>query len=445
MSQKDLDELKTTLTTMMEQKSETFRQINSDIKVHSFKSSVASVKRESMIELKKRKAVDANGKVLKSFVKIVDREVPKMVKAMFNDLKPFFSARCVVRKAGTSVSFTVVLEPRKQGTNVYTLIRDFKGKHQATIIENIMDKIDFLNKPNKKGESRNIKQLDAKQKQFYNTGHEEGVSVAEQRVAAAQSAFFQFGTLSSLKGFPELFEGLEILVAKDNYGDMDKIHVSLESSKMNKSKGAKIEQPMVKKMRADLALVLSRLNSSYWLNLKGSDSKLTKIRKNVLKPFVKLATSNPNIRTNIKVSKINDSNSKAKRKKPRRKKVVALPVYVDKKVHKTGRKKKTSEQARSLFSYVAIINKELPNTVRKNMNFPALENRTGRFASSVKLTDAMVTPKGHPSFGYTYQTEPYGVFEKGSTPERDPRKLIDASIREIAADMALGRFYTRRT
>ena len=111
-----------------------------------------------------------------------------------------------------------------------------------------------------------------------------------------------------------------------------------------------------------------------------------------------------------------------------------------------GKKKpvarKGAEKA-SLFQLVALINKELPDTVRKNMNSPALENRTGRFADSVKLTDAMVTPKGHPSFGYTYQREPYGVFEKG-TPERDPRKLIDASIREIAADMALGRFYTRR-
>jgi len=27
---------------------------------------------------------------------------------------------------------------------------------------------------------------------------------------------------------------------------------------------------------------------------------------------------------------------------------------------------------------------------------------------------------------------------------RDPRQLIDASIREIAAEMAIGRFYTRR-
>ena len=32
-----------------------------------------------------------------------------------------------------------------------------------------------------------------------------------------------------------------------------------------------------------------------------------------------------------------------------------------------------------------------------------------------------------------------------ATPERDPRILIDKSIREIAAQFAIGRFYTRRT
>ena len=31
-----------------------------------------------------------------------------------------------------------------------------------------------------------------------------------------------------------------------------------------------------------------------------------------------------------------------------------------------------------------------------------------------------------------------------ATPERDPRKLIDRSIREIAAELAMGRLFTRR-
>ena len=81
---------------------------------------------------------------------------------------------------------------------------------------------------------------------------------------------------------------------------------------------------------------------------------------------------------------------------------------------------------------------------------PRLTNMTGRLAQSVRLTDVMRTRQGFLSFGYTYAKEPYQVFEVGNgappwaTPERDPRKLIDQSIRETAAQFVLGRFYTRR-
>ena len=99
---------------------------------------------------------------------------------------------------------------------------------------------------------------------------------------------------------------------------------------------------------------------------------------------------------------------------------------------------------------IAMINKELPKTVRDNMQQPALQNRTGRFVNSVKVTEVVQTPKGFPSIGYTYQKNPYQVYEMGvgeapwATPERDPRKLIDRSIREIATKLAIGRFFTRR-
>ena len=84
------------------------------------------------------------------------------------------------------------------------------------------------------------------------------------------------------------------------------------------------------------------------------------------------------------------------------------------------------------------------------MGAPRLENQTGRFANSVRVTDITKTARGFPSVGYTYQKEPYQVFEMTqgrppwSTTDRDPRGLIDASIREVAANLALGRFYTRR-
>ena len=95
----------------------------------------------------------------------------------------------------------------------------------------------------------------------------------------------------------------------------------------------------------------------------------------------------------------------------------------------------------------ALINQKLPATVAKNMGLPGLRYRTGRFAQSVRITDVTRTTKGFPSIGYTYMKYPYQTFEPGyvqGSQERDPRKLIDRSIREIAAELLVGRFYTRR-
>lgn len=101
-------------------------------------------------------------------------------------------------------------------------------------------------------------------------------------------------------------------------------------------------------------------------------------------------------------------------------------------------------------SLLAILNARLPPTVMKNMGEPMLVNRTGRFANSVRAVDIQQTRQGYPSIGYTYDREPYQIFEMGAgrapwaTPQRDPRKIINQSIREILADYLKGRFYTRR-
>ena len=109
-----------------------------------------------------------------------------------------------------------------------------------------------------------------------------------------------------------------------------------------------------------------------------------------------------------------------------------------------------SQHARSggsLISLIGIINQKLPEVVEKNMGDPRLNNRTGRFARSARVTDIIRTPQGFPSIGYTYQKNPYQTFEKGNrqgSQDKDPRSLIDYSIREIAAQAVVGRFYTRR-
>lgn len=119
--------------------------------------------------------------------------------------------------------------------------------------------------------------------------------------------------------------------------------------------------------------------------------------------------------------------------------------------NKTRRKTRTrNPKPVSPLGLLMLLNKKLPQKVQQKMGLPKLVNRTGRFASSVQAVNITDDSQGIPSIAYTYQKNPYQIFETStgqrpwSTLERDPRTLIDESIRELAAEMALGRFTTRR-
>ena len=207
------------------------------------------------------------------------------------------------------------------------------------------------------------------------------------------------------------------------------------------------------RFRKELKKAIERLDDSMPIKrLKGSDS----IEQIKVKQVTAAVMSEYKKKKNIKTSKVvkpkltkRKSIASTKRKKTKTSES-AIPVI---KIAVTKLKKPKEKQAKGPsqqpLQLIGIINKELPATVRKNMQLPALQNRTGRFADSVRVTDVIQTPKGHPSIGYTYQRNPYQVFENTSggpwaNGERDPRELIDKSIREIAIQFAIGRFYTRR-
>jgi hypothetical protein len=84
------------------------------------------------------------------------------------------------------------------------------------------------------------------------------------------------------------------------------------------------------------------------------------------------------------------------------------------------------------------------------MGAPGLVYRTGKFANSTKVVNVETTRDGYPSIVFDYQRNPYDVFDRTlgespwNTPARDPRALVDKSVREIVQEMAIGRFYTRR-
>lgn len=178
--------------------------------------------------------------------------------------------------------------------------------------------------------------------------------------------------------------------------------------------------------------------------LEGSSTLNEKVERSILDDFISLnKNSNVKVRLkpNIKNAKLKSSGSTSVKVKPEKPRVKVTPAGT---LYKPRIK---LDKSYSLASLIPLFNSQLPQKVAQNMGSPALNYRTGRFASGVRVTNITKTAKGFPSIEYTYQKYPYQTFEPGyaqGTPERDPRKLINVSIREIAAKLALGRFYTRR-
>ena len=91
------------------------------------------------------------------------------------------------------------------------------------------------------------------------------------------------------------------------------------------------------------------------------------------------------------------------------------------------------------------INRLLPAKVKQNMGRPALENRTGRFANSVRL-ETLVKGRQTIIGEYSYMYAPYETFEDGSRWPLgyNPKPLITKSIRELATKQLAQKFTLRK-
>ena len=207
--------------------------------------------------------------------------------------------------------------------------------------------------------------------------------------------------------------------------------------------------------------VQQHLNAQQYLDFIGSSTLKEKYSKVILDKFVNNITENKDLqkivkldpkvlKASLKSSAKTDGNktktvkSKAGGKTPKGGKLATLNP-----AGRGGRKQRAQQSKVSLQTFLAVLNSQLNKRVQKNMGSPKLENQTGRFATSVRAIDIQSTARGFPSVGYTYQRQPYGVFESTSgsrfaSSDRDPRRLIEQSIREIAAENQIGRLFARR-
>ena len=97
--------------------------------------------------------------------------------------------------------------------------------------------------------------------------------------------------------------------------------------------------------------------------------------------------------------------------------------------------KEKRDATADLLKVETLINKRLPEQVRRNMGRPALINQTGRFSNSVQMGKLHQTKAGL-SGEYTYQKSPYETFENTGSRRwpsgYNPKPLIAKSIRELA-------------
>lgn len=280
-------------------------------------------------------------------------------------------------------------------------------------------------------------------------GHMEGEGILESRIADAIDTAINKNYTSKAKREVLMSNlkasGIDLTLIRDD--STESFTFTAESRAGNQEAGfesAKQKNDFMAQLRA----AIERLNDKTPIaGLKGSDSPAQRYEKKATKAVLTKFTKIKGV-TVSKTPKIKNSKRSATAQKKSKLTKTATGNLGKVAVPKIKLPSpKAQKSPYSIASYIGIFNQQLPGVVAKNMIPPALQYQTGRFASSVRVTDITQTARGFPSVGYTYMRNPYETFEQGNAQgsvNRDPRKLIDKSIREIATQFAIGRFYTRR-
>ena len=291
-----------------------------------------------------------------------------------------------------------------------------------------------------------------KVKDFFDLGHREQSEVFEASIAA----HLRTKDLKTKKGKPSVLAARRLQKLLDQAettltlsavmnNSTGVVHVTLEAASFNRARGQK-SSVISKKLRKTIRDVLERGKFTL-TKVKNSDSILEAKRKQAIKgvtdPFRKIKGA----KVSTETTKIIPSKGKVSVKKTGKTRTVYRDLTTGKFISKTAYQQ-AKTKAPSPISLMALINAQLYPTVAKNMGLPGLVYRSGTFALSAEVDQINRTPEGL-DIAFKYQTEPYGVFQMGrgippwATPERDPRKVIGESVREIAVKLVQEKFTVR--
>jgi hypothetical protein len=267
---------------------------------------------------------------------------------------------------------------------------------------------------------------------FLDTGH--SIGVADKQVDKAFEKI-RFANDTNTEVAKLLVNTMLLKVSSKFVGSSKEfiIQLSEEAATKNRSNAA---QEKARRKNAELTLE-SFIRKHDWVNQKGSDS----YKEFVINSVLNEAAKSKHFKGKAPKLNISPATASLSIKNESKRKVVRHTEHID----IVGQ-----QRQKSSIDIISLLNAKLPEEVRKRMTYPRLVNRTGRFASSVRAVAETRTPSGALSIAYTYQRSPYQVFERTlgrapwNTPEREPRDLINESIRAIAASVMTERFFTRR-
>jgi len=325
----------------------------------------------------------------------------------------------------------------------YASAKNAKGQILKEVVRDVLkNEKDFKNLTKK--ENAKLELLGGKDNKFgAQLGHEEaghGVPTSGVRVARLKQMSGGSRASAKIKNIIAKYEqtlGLRIDHKQiiDSDRGLQKTYVPILSwqKAIDNNTQAKLEAAALNALEQELKDIA---------NLKGSTTLKDGISQVVL---YELAPKRAKV-TGKRKKKIQEKSSGKSTKKTKAKK--AVRVIRDDSIDASSiPKSRVRASQYSIAALLGALNQQIPKTVAENMESPRLNYQTGRFASSVRVTDIATTARGFPSIGYTYMKYPYQTFEPGyrqGSVDRDPRKLIDTSIRQVAAQFAIGRFYTRR-
>lgn len=441
-----------------------FRQTDSDLKEHTFRSSVNGVKAQIIRELTSPTYnIDLRVLTDKRFEDTLDKYVKNLVNGTYEKARKKYGSNVNTRVVGNRSAWSIkVLEAEKNERvtwkdtpeTVFNAIKNLFSTRKDTLVNNLNKVLKTIDPD----AFKNSQSSEIQAGKFLDLGHRAGSSVVEQQVGRASSALSsrinkynqraKQDNIITEKDIRNL--GLGFFIRKRATEEREVLEVGFESEYYNRLYGTTTESSFKRDALKRLRKALLKVDKSKSLSKRpGSDTRIDVERKKVLKTFdtnikkrknVKVKSDNFNLDITASAKETKKGTKRVKKVKPKNLQLGSLKGI-------SGPKKSS---AASNISMLALINQKLPATVRNNMGAPALENRSGRFAASVRVTDISQTARGFPSIGYTYRKNPYQIFEQGAgkppwaSTDRDPRKLIEKSIREIAAELLTVRFYTRR-